>query len=354
MELLSIFLLSLIGLLQMNDTTEVAFVGDAMQHGPQIQAARANGSYDYSNCFELLENDIRNANYAVANLECPLGGEPYRGYPLFSAPDECARQLKRSGLDMLITANNHCMDCGSRGVLRTISVLDTLGIAHVGTYSDGIDRVSRLPNIVDVNGIKMAFLAYTYGTNGIIPKAPVVVDLIKKERITEDVRNARQAGAEMVCACMHWGNEYEMLPSAYQREMAAFLKTIGVDMIIGSHPHVVQPMELDYMAGKGTGNLLVYSLGNFISNQNDLNSRGGAMVKVQLAKYDDIPVILDVKPILFFCQKPNANDRNYRLIPQNLGDSVRVESKKVFEQFMRNATDLFKRKNKNINITTIQ
>ena len=354
MELLSILMLSLIGLLQMSDTTEMAFVGDAMQHGPQIKAAaRGNGSFDYSDCFTLVENEIKSAHYAVANLECPLGDKPYRGYPMFSAPDDYARALKTVGFDMLVTANNHCMDSGSKGLIRTVNVLDSLGVAHVGTYTSGIDRVERLPHIEVINGIKVAFLAYTYGTNGISVPQSVVVDLVKRERIAEDVRNARQAGAEIVCACVHWGNEYQMLPSAYQREMARFMKSQGVELIIGSHPHVVQPMELDYSMNNGVGNLLVYSLGNFISNQNDVNSRGGAMVKVKLTRYNDIPVILDAEGSLFFCQKPKAKNENYRLIPENLADSVRVDSKMVFNLFMKNAKTLYSKNNKNIKITTI-
>ena len=180
-----------------------------------------------------------------------------------------------------------------------------------------------------------------------------MVDLVKRERIAEDVRNARQAGAEIVCACVHWGNEYQMLPSAYQREMARFMKSQGVELIIGSHPHVVQPMELDYSMNNGVGNLLVYSLGNFISNQNDVNSRGGAMVKVKMTRYNDIPVILDAEGSLFFCQKPKAKNENYKLIPENLADSVRVDSKMVFNLFMKNAKTLYSKNNKNIKITTI-
>ena len=355
MQLLSIFLISLIGLLQMNDTTEVVFAGDAMQHGPQIKAAaRVDGSFDYSDCFELIENRVKNADYAVVNLECPLGGEPYRGYPMFSAPDEYARQLQCSGFDLLLTANNHCVDCGSRGLVRTINVLDEMNISHIGTYVDGEQRVKRLPFIVTINGIKIAFLSYTYGTNGIEVKPPVVVDMIKYERIAEDVRNARSAGAELVCTCMHWGNEYEMLPSSHQRKTADFLKSLGVDMIIGSHPHVVQPMEMDYSLSDGGGGFLAYSLGNFISNQNDVNTRGGVMVSVSIARYDDVPVILEAKPSLLFCQKPLETGENYRLIPQNLKDSVRVDSKSTFEQFMRNAVNLFNKNNKNINIITVK
>lgn len=349
MELLSIFLLSLLGLLQMNDTTEMVFVGDAMQHGPQIKAAaRDNGVYDYSDCFTLVEGDIRCADFAVANLECPLAGKPYRGYPMFSAPDEYATQLVTSGFDLLQLANNHILDCGGKGALRTIAVLDSIGVAHVGAYENDAVREERLPCVKDVNGIKVAFLSYTYGTNLFDAKTPVVIDRLHKEKISADVKKARKAGAEMVCACVHWGNEYELLPSKNQRSLAKYMQDEGVDMIIGSHPHVVQPMTLDYSMNDGRGGLVVYSLGNFISNQNDLNSRGGAMAKVRLTKYEDRPVILDTAYKLFFCQKPLNKGENYKLIPQNFSDSVRVDSKRTFEMYMLNTDKLLK--NNNINI----
>lgn len=349
MELLSIFLLSLIGLLQMNDTTELIFAGDAMQHGWQIRAAaQADGSYDYCECFSLIEDEIQQAHYAVVNLECPLGGRPYRGYPVFSSPDEYAKQLQLSGFDMLLTANNHCLDSGTAGLKRTISVLDEMGIAHIGTYSDESERMRRLPMIKDINGVKIAFLTYTYGTNGFPVRKPIIVDLIDRDLIKKDVEQAREVGAEMVCVCMHWGNEYEQLPSRSQLNLAQYLKELGVEMVIGSHPHVVQPMELQYDAHNGSGMVVAYSLGNFISNQNDLNGRGGAMAKIRLVRYDDCPAILDVIPNLVFCQKPLNKGDNYKLIPQNLMDSVRDDSKTTYEQFMLNTNKLFKKYNINI------
>lgn len=347
--MLSIFLLSLLGLLQMNDTTELVFAGDAMQHGPQLKAAaQADGTFDYSDCFSLLEDDIKSAHFAVVNLECPLGGEPYKGYPIFSCPDDFARQLKKSGFDLLLTANNHCMDSGGAGLKRTIKALDEMGVAHMGTYLNEKDRQERLPMIMEINGLKIAFLTYTYGTNGIpVPKL-AIVDLIEENKIKNDVQTARENGAELVCVCMHWGNEYEQLPSVRQQKLAQRLEEMGVELVIGSHPHVVQPMELSYDSHNGTGMAIVYSLGNFISNQNDLNSRGGAMVTVKLAEYDNRPVVLDVKRELLFCQKPLYGKGNYKLIPCTKSDSVRADSKTTFEQFMRNAENLFRKHNKNI------
>lgn len=349
MELLSIFLLSLLGILQMNDTTEIVFVGDAMQHGPQLKAAaRADGSYDYSTCFTLMENDFKGADFAVANLECPLAGPPYNGYPSFSCPEDFPLQLQKSGFDLLITANNHILDKGGKGAISTVNALDKLAISHVGTYVDKAERERKLPLIKDINGIQVAFLAYTYGTNIGDYSTSVEVDRINREMMAADVRKAREKGADIVCVCMHWGNEYEKLPSSLQRSTAEYLKSVGVDMIIGSHPHVVQPMEMDYTAHGGTGMVLAYSLGNFISNQNDLDSRGGAMAVVKMARYEDVPIVLGVERTLFFCQKPLNGKGNYQLIPQNFGDSVRVDSKKTFEQFMNNAEELLKKHNKNV------
>ncbi len=349
MELMSILLLSLVGLLQMNDTTELAFVGDAMQHGAQIRAAaQVDGSYDYSPCFTLVEGDIRSADYAVANLECPLGGKPYSGYPLFSCPDDYAKHLSNIGFDMLVTANNHCLDCGDRGLKRTIKALDDMGIPHIGTYSDKDDRVRRLPCIINVNGVKIAFLSYTYGTNGFSATTPVVVDFINKKRIEADLDSAYKAGAGMVCVYMHWGNEYEMLPSRYQRELAEFLANKGADMIIGSHPHVVQPFELRCDEQDAKNVFVAYSLGNFISNQNDATSRGGAMAKVTIARYENDPIVLDASYKLFFCQKPAGKGDNYLLIPQGMQELVRNDSKNAFNAFMDKTLKVLVKNNKNI------
>ena len=349
MELLSILLLSLVGLLQMNDTTELAFVGDAMQHGAQIRAAaQEDGSYDYSPCFALVEKYIKDADYAVANLECPLGGKPYSGYPMFSCPDDYARHLNDTGFDLLVTANNHCLDCGDRGLKRTIEALDGMNIPHIGTYTDKAERAAKLPFICDIGGMRVAFLSYTYGTNGFSATTPVVIDFINKKQISADVADARRAGAELVCACMHWGNEYEMSPSAYQRDLADFLVSAGVDLIIGSHPHVVQPMEMRYAEKNARGAFVAYSLGNFISNQNDATSRGGAMVKVDVARYEDVPVVLGATYKLVFCQKPAGKGDNYRLFPQDMAEGVRTDSQNAFNVFMERTLKVLNKNNKNM------
>lgn len=281
---LLILLFTLGSLIRSNSDAKIVFAGDAMQHAAQIDAAKkASGEFDYSSCFEAVSPVIEEADFAVVNLEAPLGGAPYRGYPCFSAPDAFAEALALAGFDMMLTANNHTLDRGSRGLVRTIDKLDEYSIAHLGTYRNRHERDSVLPMIQTVKGFRIGFLNYTYGTNGIEAKPPVVVDYIDKELIKDDIRHLREAGAELITVCIHWGDEYKLLPNVAQIALADFLADNGVDMIIGSHPHVIQPMEM--RSGKdGRNCFLVYSLGNFISNMKTVDTRGGAIVTVTLSR----------------------------------------------------------------------
>ena len=335
MKLLSIMLLSLVSLLQGNRTVDLMFVGDAMQHAPQLTAAhQSDGSYDYSPCFKHVQADIDWADLAVANLECPLGGRPYTGYPAFSAPDSYARQLRDVGFDLLLTANNHCLDRRDRGLVRTCQMLDSLHIPHIGTYVNQAERDSRIPYMVNIKGMKIAFLDYTYGTNGIPIQGDVVVDFIDRQRIANDIATARQRGAHAICVNMHWGIEYQLKPVAEQRSLADFLVDQGVDLIIGGHPHVVEPMEIRHSARYNKDVLLVYSLGNFISNQRDIDTRGGAMVKVSLKMQHGSAVVTNPRYKLFFVQKPVAHGENYVVIPEDRADLLRADSRGEFARYM--------------------
>ena len=345
-QLLSILLLSLLSLLDASQTTvSLTFVGDAMQHAPQIKAAAQCGkarhaAYDYSQCFAHVMPDIEQADYAVANLECPLAGAPYTGYPAFSAPDAYAAALKAVGFDLLLTANNHCLDRRDRGLRRTVDALDRLGISHIGTYASAAQRLSRLPFIANVGGMRIAFLDYTYGSNGIPVQGSVVVDFIDRALISADIQAARAAGAEAVCVNLHWGIEYQLSPVASQRSLADFLVDQGVDLIIGGHPHVVEPMEMRFSPRFGKNVLLVYSLGNFISNQTGIDSRGGAMVKVCLSRIDGRVVVHDARCKLFFVQKPQRAGQNYVLIPEDKPQLLRPADRAEFSSFMSRTRSL--------------
>ena len=349
MKLLSILMLSVVSLLQSNNMVNLTFVGDAMQHAPQITAAQqADGTYDYSPCFQHLIDDITWADLAVVNLECPLGGKPYTGYPCFSAPDSYAQTLRDVGFDLFLTANNHCLDRRDKGLVRTCHVLDSLGIPHIGTYPNQQERNQRIPYIVNVKGIRIAFLDYTYGTNGIPIQGNVVVDFIDQQVIADDIALARERGAHAICVNLHWGIEYQLKPVATQRTLADWLVSQGVDLIIGGHPHVVEPMEVRYSKEYDKNVLLVYSLGNFISNQSDIDTRGGAMVKVSLRMENGHAVIDNPRYKLFFVQKPVSRGENYVLIPEARPDLLRPDSKGEFSRFMQRTHDLVMSHNQDV------
>ena len=349
MQVLSILLLSLVSLLQGGSSVNLVFFGDAMQHTPQLTAARqGDGSYDYMPCFRYVEDDIRWADYAVVNLECPLGGAPYSGYPAFSAPDSYARQLSDSGFDLFLTANNHCLDRRDKGLKRTVATLDSLGIPHIGTYANAEARRQQMPFITTIKGVKFAMLDYTYGTNGITIQGDVVVDLIDRDLIARDIRDARARGAQVLCVNLHWGIEYQLQPVESQRSLADFLIDQGVDLIIGGHPHVVEPMEIRHSDKYNKDVLLVYSLGNFISNQRDIDSRGGAMVKVSVTMVAGKPLVHDARYKLFFVQKPSYRGENYVVIPENRPDLIRADSRSEFTRFMERAHSLVMDKNINV------
>ena len=318
---LSLFIFSILGPSVFDglfpQEVSLLFAGDAMQHKPQCDAAlQSDGSYDFNSCYTEIAPYISSADYAVVNLETPLGGKPYSGYPCFSAPDSYAVALKNAGFDMCVTANNHTLDRRDKGLKRTLAVLDTLGLDHVGTYVNKEERSSRLPFIKNVKGIQIGFLDYTYGTNGIPVQGDVVVDFIDTNRMEQDIRELRNAGAEIITVLIHWGVEYVMLPNSEQKKIADFLCSQGVDLIIGGHPHVIQPMEIRHNEEYNKDCLVVYSLGNFISNQQRRDTKGGALIKVTLER--DLVGKVTLKAAdysLVFCQQPLNGTRKYKVVP---------------------------------------
>ncbi len=282
-------------LLSGQERITLLFVGDLMQHQPQIDAAcTPEGKYDYSPCFRLVREQISQADLAIGNLEVTLGGKPYRGYPAFSAPDEFLQAIKDAGFDVLLTANNHCLDRGKKGLERTLLMLDSLHIPHLGTYKDINQRKEHYPLFIRKKGFRIALLNYTYGTNGIKVTPPNIVNYIDKESMAKDIKSAKARQPDAIIACMHWGEEYRSLPNREQRELADWLIQQGVTHVIGSHPHVIQPMELLTKGSKQ--HVVVYSLGNFISNMSAINTDGGLIFTLQLEKWD-LPQ--PIRPIFF-------------------------------------------------------
>ncbi len=323
---LSVFLL--LGFLdihaQQTKVLRMIFAGDIMGHDSQIESALAmgQGQYDYSSCFRYIEPFITSADIAVGNLEVTLAGPPYTGYPAFSSPDELANELKKVGFDILVNANNHAIDRRRKGLERTVDLLDSIGLIHTGVFKNPYERIVGYPLIVEKNGIRMAILNYTYGTNGIQVSHPNIVNYIDTSLIRNDLEKASTADPDFTFVIMHWGLEYERTENKEQVNMANFLFRHGANAIIGSHPHVVQPIK-----EFGKGNLVVFSMGNLISNQRKRYTDGGIMVEVTLQKSDSTRII-DYNYLPVYVHKPfNENGVAFSLVPAAMDSTYYEELK---------------------------
>ena len=330
------------------NTITLLFGGDLMGHGPQINAAHidSNNSYDYKPGFRYLQKSIESVDFAVANLEVTLAGPPYKGYPQFSSPDAYALNMKELGFDLLVTANNHSQDGGKRGLIRTINVLDSFKLDHTGTFRDTTEFENNYPYITDINGLKIAILNYTYGTNGLTVTPPTMVNIIDTNYIKRAILKARSKGAHFVIPVMHWGLEYQNQESEHQRKMAQFLADVGCDAIIGMHPHVVQPIK-NIRTKDGRNVPVAYSLGNFVSNQRDRYKNGGILARVKiLHRGNEIKLVqMDYKP--FWVHKLLPNDtyppftkRGYYLLPQENLHLLKEKYKSEADIFFQDTREL--------------
>jgi poly-gamma-glutamate synthesis protein (capsule biosynthesis protein) len=269
-------------------TATISFVGDLMCHSPQMDYARTGkDSFDFKPAFREVRKFLSVSDLTIGNLETTIAGKEnhYSGYPLFNSPDEYLDALKDAGFDILLTANNHSIDRGKRGLVRTIEKIHNLGMNSIGSYKSQHDRDSI--RIFDVKGIKIALLAYTYGLNGnyISKKEKYLVNVIDTNIIKIDIGNAREKKADVVLVYLHFGEEYQRKPNSYQNEIVKCVINYGADIIIGSHPHVIQPLEFFYSTKNKVGKgLVAYSLGNFISNQRWRYSDSGAILNISLSQ----------------------------------------------------------------------
>lgn len=281
-------------------TIHMSVTGDIMCHLTNIKNAYNSSSkdYDFSNVFKNIKNYTLNADITVGNLETTFAGASrgYTGYPTFNTPEILGQNLKDIGYDVLSTANNHCMDKGYSGIESTLNFLDEYGLEHYGTARNEEEQNTIL--VKDVNGIKIAFLAYTYGTNGIsIPSGKEYsVNLIDKELIKKHISLAKEQNVDVICVSMHWGNEYRLKQNSTQEDLADFLFENGVDIILGSHPHVLEPMEkrtITLEDGTTKDGFVIYSLGNFVSGQIYANTKSTVIVDMQLTKNSEEKISID-------------------------------------------------------------
>ncbi len=308
------------------------FAGDVMQHTPQITAARKAGEFDYSPVFAAVRPRFDSADLVVVNLETTLTrSERYTGYPCFRSPIALAEALHEAGVDVAVLANNHCCDGGAAGIRTTAEVLDSCGILRTGVFTDSLDRMKRHPLWIACRTIPIALLNYTYSTNGIpIPKG-AKVNCIDTARMVSDIVEARNRGARCVVVCIHWGNEYERHPNAEQRTIASTLRQAGADLIIGHHPHVVQPYEAD------STHAVFYSLGNFVSNQRRRYCNGGLMAEVMLTFHpEDGRITYAAEAIPIWVALPE-----YRILPFEVADTMDLPA--AYKTFRTDLSELLNR-----------
>ena len=338
------------------DTTfTMAAIGDIMCHNTQYNDAynKDTGAYDFSYVFDDISLYTKTADICVGNLETTFAGEDvgYSSYPTFNTPDSLAYELKDIGVDVLSTAGNHALDKGFNGLSRTIDVLNDADIAHTGTYKTEEEQNTILTKYV--KGIKIAFVNFTYGTNGIkIPSGKeFCVNLIDNDLITKQLDLAKSQNPDIIVACMHWGNEYKTTPNDTQKELSTFLFQNGVDIILGTHPHVLEPMEKQTVTledGTTKDGFVIYSLGNFISGQTAENTKTSIILNLTITKHTDGKITIDkaeYKPIYMYTDKSlktkkmklldiNKNIYNYEnyidsTINKTLYDILKNEQEKV-------------------------
>lgn len=348
-------------------TATILSTGDLLMHGQLIvDAKQDDGTYDFSYIFPYITEYVSDADFAVANLETTLAGtaKPYQGNPMFNCPDEIVDAAKNAGFDMLLTANNHSYDSQQAGFERTIRTVREKGLLNLGTMLSGEE-----PKFVvqEINGIKIGMIAYTYEDSAVGNSVPALnynpmqaggYDIINCFRhvapepfyaaLETQIAEMRQQGAEAIVLYIHWGQEYKLEPNSYQTAMAQRLCDLGVDVIIGGHPHVVEPVALlESTVDPNHRTVCLYSMGNAVSNQRlgklksitTAHTEDGVLFSISFSKYSDGTVYLeDASLIPTWVRAIDANGntvvrdsatiRRYEILP--LDDSRRSQWQEQF------------------------
>ncbi|QQS37842.1 MAG: CapA family protein [Ignavibacteriales bacterium] len=309
---------------QEDDSTRsvsLSFVGDLMCHSVQYNYARVNkDSFDFSPSYRYIKQYLSQSDVTIGNLETVTAGKKagYSGYPFFNSPDEYISALKDAGFDYLVTANNHSLDKGEAGILKTIENINRNGLDYNGTFISEQDRDSS--RIISRNGINLGYLSYTYGTNGVkIPKGKkYLINLIDTILIKEDIEKLKSENVDAVIVHFHFGEEYKREPNKFQKDIVAKTIEYGADFIIGGHPHVLQPVDFVKSNSSGIDTVFVaYSLGNFISNQRWRYSDAGAILNLELSKNENGNIRIEkINYLPTWVFKGNTGSKNeYIILP---------------------------------------
>ncbi len=327
-------------------TISISVVGDLMCHGPQFEYAKVGkDSFDFSPVYRNVKKYLESSDLTFGNLETVTAGKEsggYTGYPFFNTPTSYITALKDVGFDLLVTANNHSLDRSEKGILKTINEINKRNLKFVGTYTSQKDRDSI--RIFDVKGIKIAVLAYSYGTNGNpIPKGKnYLINLIDYDLIENDIKSAKVNGAELVLVHFHFGEEYQREPVQFQKDVVNKTIELGADIIIGGHPHVLQPVNF-YKTNnaKLDSGFVAYSMGNFFSNQQDRYKYSGMILTINIKKefVKNTLDITEVKYLPTWVFKGNtSNGKEYLIMPStNITDTTirltKTENEKMNQAF---------------------
>lgn len=325
-------------------------VGDVMFHSPQVKAAYlGQGNYDFTPTFKYVKEYIKSADIALVNYETvTIDDKPYSGFPRFNSPKETILALAETGFDIISTANNHSLDGGKTGIFSTLEAIDEYGLKSIGTYKTPEEQIL----IEDINGIKIGFLSYTYGLNGLDSlltkdELSYMINLIDEEKIKSDIERTKELGADLTVLFLHWGHEYHNNPSNYQIELGGKIIEWGGNIILGSHPHVIQKSET---MDNPKENYIIYSMGNFLSNQsketmgNSL-TEDGVMVKLNIEKNFTTgeSIIKEVEYIPTWVYKYKSGSKtNYEILPIEKVISEKLElelTKTVFNRIEESLTN---------------
>lgn len=303
-------------------TFTLTALGDILCHNTQYWDAynSSTDEYDFSYVFDDIKSYTSAGDITIANLETSFAGKDvgYSNYPTFNSPDSLATALKGVGIDIISTAGNHALDKGFSGLCRTIDVLDNNGIEHLGTYKSKGDQEKLL--FKNIKGLNVAFINYTYGTNGIpVPDGKeFCINLIDKDLIKKQIEQAKDENADIIIACMHWGTEYQTNPNDEQKELSDFLFKNGVDIILGNHPHVLEPMEKRTVTlddGTTKECFIIYALGNFTADQRETITRDSIILnltvtftngKLSIDRANYIPI--------YMYNNPNKSSKKFKVL----------------------------------------
>lgn len=311
---------------QKDITINMSVIGDIMCHSTNFKDAynKENDTYDFSKVFTDIKSYIQNADIAIGNLETTFAGKAagYTGYPTFNTPEQLAQNIKDLGVDVVSTANNHSLDKRYAGLESTLNELDKVQLSHTGTYRSKKEQDTILTK--NVNGINIAFLSFTYGTNGIpVPSGKeYCINLIDENLMLDQISKAKALKPDLICVNMHWGDEYKLKQNSTQEKWADFLFKNGVDIIFGSHPHVLEPMEKRTITlddGTKKDGFVIYSLGNFMSGQVIENTMNTIILQLKITKHPDNKITIDSYdyiPIYMYDKGAGQSDR-YKILDIN-------------------------------------